>query len=96
MRFPSSNIPFSISGSGSKATANPLFLGEKDIENVEIVLNFLTSNLGQKRTLIDFNSLDNLFSDSNVAKALLTSALRCFSFESPKILVDPKLLLIYL
>ncbi|MHA1685744.1 MAG: DUF790 family protein [Candidatus Heimdallarchaeaceae archaeon] len=86
MRFPSSNIPFSISGSGSRATANPLFLSENDIENVEIVLNFLMSNLGQKRADIDFNSLNNLFSNPNVAKALLTSALRCFSFESPEIL----------
>lgn len=72
-----------MKGYGSKATAVPLFLNREDTSNIEVLLDFLKTNVGQKKNEIDFGSLNSLFSDASVTKALITSALRCFSFEAP-------------
>ena len=82
MRISLSEYEFEISGTGSKAVFNPLYLQIEESKEIQSFINFLEENLGNVKSEIPFEILWSLFPSDKIAKSLLVSASRYYSFFS--------------
>ncbi|MHA1953112.1 MAG: DUF790 family protein [Candidatus Heimdallarchaeaceae archaeon] len=82
MRISLSEFDFEITGTGSKAVFNPIYLQIEENKIVQTFLDFLEENLGKVKSDIPFEILWSLFPSEKIAKSLLVSASRYYSFFS--------------
>ena len=82
MRISLSEFDFKITGTGSKAVFNPLYLQIEESKKVQTFIDFLEENLGKVKSDIPFEILWSLFPSEKIAKSLLVSASRYYSFFS--------------
>ncbi|NPD88389.1 MAG: DUF790 family protein [Asgard group archaeon] len=82
MRISLSEFDFEITGTGSKAVFNPIYLQIEERKIVQTFIDFLEENLGKVKSDIPFQFLWSLFPSEKIAKSLLVSASRYYSFFS--------------
>jgi len=80
-----SDLEFNIKGSKAKAIFHPVYLHQEERHKVQTLIQFLEDNLNKKKSDIDFEVLGGLFPSEKIAKSLLVSAIRHYSFSSRNI-----------
>ena len=85
MRIALSDLEYNIKGSKSKAIFHPMYLQEEEKNKVQSLIQFLEVNLSKKRSEVDFEVLGGLFPSEKIAKSLVVSASRNYSFSSRSI-----------